>query len=99
MEHIVCRCSAIKARVVESDEMEKKGIRTILNFGHTIGHALETAGGYKGYNHGEAVALGMIAAARIAEELGMLDKKSSNRIKNLISKAHANMLALKNITT
>ncbi|MFH1655521.1 MAG: 3-dehydroquinate synthase [Candidatus Omnitrophota bacterium] len=86
LEYIVYRCSAIKAKVVQVDEMETKGLRTILNYGHTIGHALETAGGYRDYSHGEAVALGMIAAARIARDLDMLDEKSCRRIKNLISK-------------
>ncbi|MBM3251771.1 MAG: 3-dehydroquinate synthase [Candidatus Omnitrophica bacterium] len=87
LEYIVYRCSRIKAKIIQIDETETKGIRTILNYGHTIGHALETAGGYQVYSHGEAVALGMIAAARIARDLNLLDDKSCWRIKNLISKA------------
>ena len=67
VELIESRCIAIKARIVEKDEQEKKGMRTILNFGHTIGHAIESASGYSGrYSHGEAVAIGMVAASRMA---------------------------------
>ena len=60
---IVETCVAIKARIVENDEFETKGERALLNFGHTIGHAIEKATGYQRYLHGEAVALGMRAAA------------------------------------
>jgi len=86
LEFVVYRCSAIKAKVVAQDEMERRGIRTILNYGHTIGHGLEAAGGYLSYSHGQAVALGMIAAARIARDLDMLDIRSCNRIERIISK-------------
>ncbi len=82
---IVRRCSRIKARVVEKDTKETKGIRTILNFGHTIGHAIETAAGYQLYHHGEAVALGMRVACDIALRLGMLNSLSCQRIHSLIS--------------
>ena len=64
--HVVERSSYIKRNVVVADERETKGIRTILNFGHTIGHAIETAGKYNQYHHGEAVALGMRVAANIS---------------------------------
>lgn len=84
LEFIVTRCSAIKASIVEKDETEKKGIRTILNFGHTIGHALEAAGSYKAYNHGEAVAIGMVAAGYISVELGLIDNRILQRIENLL---------------
>lgn len=60
-----------KARVVELDEREEGGFRLILNYGHTIGHALEAAGGFRRYLHGEAIAVGMAAAARIASHLGV----------------------------
>ena len=86
LEYVIYRCSSIKAKVIQADEKEKKGIRTILNFGHTIGHAIETAGGYRKYSHGEAVALGMVAAAVIARDLEMLSNSSYIRIKQLISK-------------
>ena len=60
LEPLIFRCSKIKSEIVQKDEKEKKQIRTVLNFGHTIGHAIEAASGYRGYNHGEAVAIGMI---------------------------------------
>jgi len=63
LDEIIEKCVAIKARVVEQDEFEGKGLRAILNFGHTIGHALEKVTGYKKYSHGEAISLGMRAAA------------------------------------
>lgn len=86
LEYVVYRCSFIKAKVVEADEKESRGIRTILNYGHTIGHAIETVGGYKKYSHGEAIAVGMIAASRIAKELKLLSVSSCRRIEKTISK-------------
>ncbi|MBN2119465.1 MAG: 3-dehydroquinate synthase [Candidatus Omnitrophica bacterium] len=70
---LVCRCAKIKTEVVEKDEREEKGIRTILNFGHTIGHAIEASSDYK-TPHGNAVALGIIAALYISEKEGFLAK-------------------------
>ncbi|HOX54606.1 MAG TPA: 3-dehydroquinate synthase [Candidatus Omnitrophota bacterium] len=87
LEFVVYRCSLIKSKVVSLDEKEQRGIRTILNYGHTVGHALETVGGYEKYNHGEAVGLGMIAAARISGELNLIDKKSCQRIEHVIADA------------
>ncbi len=86
LSHIVTVSCRIKAYVVQEDEREA-GLRAILNFGHTIGHALEVLGDYTLYQHGEAVAVGMICAARIAGQLGMLDKESISRIENIINKA------------
>ena len=65
VESVVARCAAAKARVVESDELEQTGARAVLNYGHTLGHALETAGGHL-LHHGEAVAIGMVFAANLA---------------------------------
>jgi 3-dehydroquinate synthase len=76
---------AIKARVVEADQFEK-GERAHLNFGHTFGHAIENVSHYS-YAHGECVALGMIAAARLAASRNMLDQNSIDRIVALIKKA------------
>ena len=87
LEILVSACSKIKAGIVERDEREEKGLRTILNFGHTVGHALEAASGYRGLSHGEAVALGMIAASRISHRLGMLNSINLKRIESLIRKA------------
>jgi 3-dehydroquinate synthase len=66
---IVSRCCSIKAGIVEKDEKEH-GIRSILNYGHTVGHALESLTEYTAYTHGEAIAIGMIAAARISRDIG-----------------------------
>lgn len=87
LEFVVSRCSQIKAKIVERDEKEKKGIRTILNFGHTLAHAIEAAGKFKAYNHGEAVALGMLVASGISRELGLMDNGVSLRLENLIRAA------------
>jgi 3-dehydroquinate synthase len=70
LDEIVYRCVAIKADVVTKDEKES-GERAILNYGHTIGHALEAAGGYKTLQHGEAVSIGMEAEAILSMELGI----------------------------
>jgi 3-dehydroquinate synthase len=84
IEFVVYRSSVIKSKIVSEDEREEKQIRTILNFGHTIGHALEAAGRFKKYNHGEAVALGMLVACDISRNLGMLDIKVMQRIELLL---------------
>ena len=85
--HRVIRTScAIKAAVVAEDEREGNR-RRILNFGHTVGHALETLGGYRRYTHGEAVAIGMVVAARLAERLGLVDASVGMRIRALVERA------------
>jgi 3-dehydroquinate synthase len=71
LDEIVHRCAAIKADVVSQDEKES-GLRAILNYGHTIGHAIEAAGRYRLLHHGEAVAVGMEAEAFIAMEMGLI---------------------------
>lgn len=86
LEFIVRRSSFIKTQIVQQDEREEKGIRTILNFGHTIGHAIEVAGNYKKYNHGEAVALGMLVASDISQMLGFTNKDIPQRIEGLIKR-------------
>ena len=68
---VISRCVQIKAQVVSEDEREQKGIRTILNFGHTIGHALETVGGYERFSHGQAISIGMVCAAQISKLLNL----------------------------
>jgi len=73
------RCCAIKAEVVGIDEREQ-GLRAILNYGHTVGHALERATKYQRYRHGEAVAIGMVAAALLAEDLQFLATEQTNTI-------------------
>lgn len=83
LAHIIKRSCEIKAEVVSKDEREA-GLRAILNYGHTIGHAIETATGYKKYLHGEALAIGMHTEARLAEKLGIVSEKSVREIKSLI---------------
>jgi 3-dehydroquinate synthetase len=75
---------ALKAAVVSEDEREETGRRTILNYGHTIGHGLEAAAGYGGLLHGEAVAVGMSGAARIAVRLGILAPPIAQRQDSLL---------------
>ena len=74
-----------KARIVETDEYELD-LRRVLNFGHTIGHALEAATGYRSYLHGEAVLAGMIAAVEIAVDAGLLENGSAERIRKLLKR-------------
>jgi 3-dehydroquinate synthase len=88
LEKIISECVSIKAGVVEKDELDRKDIRIILNFGHTLGHAIETASGYSNrYNHGESVAVGMVMAGEIAVRLGLFDRADQERVKALLSKA------------
>ena len=82
LEDVIARCCKIKAAVVESDEKES-GLRRILNFGHTIGHAVEAVSEYR-LAHGSAVAIGMVAAAELAVLKGILDRKEKERIVNLL---------------
>lgn len=76
---IIITCARIKAEVVGKDERELSGLRAILNYGHTIGHALETLTDYQKLTHGEAVAIGMAAAAKLACRLGYLNAALRDR--------------------
>ncbi|MEZ5320075.1 MAG: 3-dehydroquinate synthase [Vicinamibacterales bacterium] len=80
---LVARCCRIKARVVMADEHES-GLRRVLNFGHTIGHALEAMTGYRRFRHGEAVAWGMLAAAHVSAARGRLPAAATDRLSALI---------------
>jgi shikimate kinase / 3-dehydroquinate synthase len=75
----IARSMAIKAGVVSQDEKEREGRRTILNYGHTIGHGLEAATGYRSFLHGEAVAIGMMGAAMLSRRLGLLSSVAVER--------------------
>ncbi len=86
LSYVVKKSCLIKAGIVEEDEREN-GMRALLNFGHTIGHALEALTSYRRYRHGEAVAAGMAVAADIAVGRGLLNKEDSERLKNLLSRA------------
>jgi 3-dehydroquinate synthase len=79
LEHLIARSCRLKADVVQQDEREETGLRVILNYGHTFAHAFEAVGGYGGLLHGEAVAVGMGCAARLAAKLGRVDGQFVNR--------------------
>jgi len=82
----IARSAAIKAQVVSQDEKEKEGKRTILNYGHTIAHGLEAATQYKRFLHGEAVAIGMMGAAKLSQRLGLLPSAAVERQQALLQK-------------
>jgi 3-dehydroquinate synthase len=84
------RCCGIKARLVEADERERaeEGGRALLNLGHTFGHAIEQVAGYGEYLHGEAVAVGLCAAARLSRRLGMLGEADAGRVEKAVA-SHA----------
>jgi 3-dehydroquinate synthase len=86
LQTILTRSCQAKAHVVSKDEKEA-GLRAILNYGHTIGHAIESLTGYRVVNHGEAVAIGMVAAGQIALSLGMWTSAEQDRQCHLIKKA------------
>ena len=87
LEKLVTHSCRIKAEVVEKDEKEE-ALRAILNYGHTIGHAIEAASGYDVYKHGEAVSMGMVCAAKIAERMGLLNNESVERQVKLLKAAN-----------
>jgi shikimate kinase/3-dehydroquinate synthase len=82
----IARSAAIKAQVVSQDEKEREGKRTILNYGHTIAHGLEAAAQYKRFLHGEAVAIGMVGAAKLSQRLGLLPSATVERQQVLLQK-------------
>ena len=82
--HAVRRCCEIKAEVVAADEREQGG-RAILNFGHTFGHAIEAATGYRRFRHGEAVAIGMAMAMELSVRLGRAKPADAERVRNLLA--------------
>ena len=83
--HMIARSCEIKAAVVSKDEKEA-GQRRILNFGHTMAHTIEQETGYVRYNHGEAVAIGMVGAADISRRLGLIDAETQGRVVALIQR-------------
>jgi len=82
--HVITRCCRLKADVVQQDEREETGLRAVLNYGHTFGHALEALAGYGQLLHGEAVAIGMLCASRLAERLGRVDNRLTQRQRSLL---------------
>jgi 3-dehydroquinate synthase len=84
LAQVIARCCRLKADVVEKDEWEETGLRAMLNFGHTFGHAFETLAGYGKLLHGEAVGIGMVCAARLAARLGRVDQQFTGRLSGLL---------------
>ena len=85
LTEVVRRGVTVKARIVAADERES-GERALLNYGHTFGHAIETSTGYGTYRHGEAVALGMVAAARLGELMGLSEAGLADRTVALLDR-------------
>src|SRR5712692_475070 len=86
LERIIGGSCRIKASVVERDEQEAE-LRAVLNYGHTIGHALEAVTGYKRWAHGEAISLGIVAEALLAEKLGVAAAETTERQRRLLERA------------
>ena len=84
LEEVIRACVAHKARIVEEDEHETTGLRATLNFGHTVGHALEKELHYEGILHGEAIAIGMVAETLIGEYLGLTPIGTADQVKRLL---------------
>ena len=85
LTEVIVRCCAIKAKVVSADERES-GHRAILNFGHTFGHAIEKLSGYGHWLHGEAVAIGMVMAARLSQQVAGFAPDKVDRLVGLLAK-------------
>jgi 3-dehydroquinate synthase len=83
LSQIIRTCCEIKAEIVAKDERES-GVRAMLNFGHTFGHAIETASGYGSWLHGETVAMGMVMAADLSYKLGWIDLAVAQRIRAVL---------------
>lgn len=98
LAYAVHRSCENKAQIVAEDELEQSGKRALLNFGHTFGHAIETAMGYGNWLHGEAVACGMLMAARLSIKQGWLTNKDYLRIEALLKKAKLPTSAPENMT-
>jgi 3-dehydroquinate synthase len=84
LRHVIARSCQLKAGVVEQDELEITGLRALLNYGHTFAHAYEALWGYGTLLHGEAVAIGMVHASRLAERLGRIDAAVTQRQARLL---------------
>ncbi|HWO72691.1 MAG TPA: 3-dehydroquinate synthase family protein, partial [Dehalococcoidia bacterium] len=85
--HVIARNVQIKGGVVSEDERETGGVRELLNYGHTLGHAFEAAGGYEALLHGEAVSVGMLAAAEIGRRVGVTPDRVVERQRALLERA------------
>jgi len=81
------KCCELKAKIVRMDELDTKGTRAILNFGHTFAHAIEAAAEYDRYRHGEAVGVGMVCAADLSAKMNMISSEDSLRVEKTIAAA------------
>jgi 3-dehydroquinate synthase len=95
-DYMIYKSCSYKAKVVEKDEKETKDLRTILNFGHTYAHALESATHYRKFLHGEAVAIGMLLAAKLSLKLKLCKKETYNKITKLLYLAAFNLDTINN---
>jgi len=84
VEYVIQRSCAIKAEIVALDEKEQS-VRALLNFGHTFGHAIEKLTGYGNWTHGDAVAVGMVLAARLSEKMSLISEDSVQDIENILT--------------
>ena len=89
LRHMIARSCELKAHVVKNDEFERTGLRAVLNYGHTYAHAFESLAGYGELLHGEAVAVGMLYASRLAEKRGLIDEGMTARQRNLLQQIGA----------
>jgi 3-dehydroquinate synthetase len=87
LTEVIRRCAGIKSWIVTRDEREQTGERALLNLGHTVGHAIEKAAGYGQLLHGEAVALGMVAATRLSAALGLCPPELEARVSGTLRSA------------
>ena len=85
LAHAIARAVGIKAEIVGLDERES-GLRALLNFGHTLAHAIETVEGYRKLRHGEAVAIGMVFAASVAEQAGLAEPDVGRRLRDMLAR-------------
>ncbi len=84
LRQVIAQCCRLKADVVRQDERETTGLRAVLNYGHTFGHAFEALAGYGEVLHGEGVSIGMLCASRLAERLGRIDPELTERQEKLL---------------
>jgi 3-dehydroquinate synthase len=99
LDQLIARNVAIKAQIVSEDEFETKGLRALLNFGHTIGHAIEASAGYGEMLHGEAIALGIRAALRLSEQFAGLSPHDSTALLTLLAAFHLPLILPESMAT
>src|SRR5262249_27656228 len=83
---VIEACCRLKARIVEQDERDEKGLRAVLNLGHTFGHAFEAAARYGSWAHGEAVSAGLVCACFLAQDRGLVTRELVDRVSDLVGR-------------